>query len=215
MKISVRWFALAGLGAAVSLLLGSSLVALLSDSVSFQGNEAESGLVGSHDVQAAVVSSASDCAGATFSDGPVSAAIDVDVNLDSNASLPVSVMCLKNNGTGDGELIVQFANVADLEVAPCPVSESVIDLNCDPGQQGELSEILDFGLSSTCSGSGGTAPAPFNMWVTTVQGVGNLDVGEICAVTISPMVREGLSQNLLLEAQTDRLTWDIIFTLQD
>lgn len=91
MKISVRWFALAGLGAAVSLLLGSSLVALLSDSVSFQGNEAESGLLGRHDVQAAVVSSSDDCADAPFSAGPVSAAIDVDVDLDSNASLPVSV----------------------------------------------------------------------------------------------------------------------------
>ena len=64
MRKGTRWFGLIGLGAAVLLLLGSGLVAVVSDSIESVGNELESNEFIAeplHDVQAANVATSGDC----------------------------------------------------------------------------------------------------------------------------------------------------------
>jgi len=216
MNRNTRWFALAALGTVVVLLTGSGLVSLLSDSVTVTGNQAESGSLPSHDVQAAIVATTADCASAGYTDGPVAAAIDADVDLASGANLPRSVMCIKNNGTANGRLVMSFENVVEVEVGACTASEAAVDTSCADADPGELSQVLQLHQTvadvNSCPPVVTSMPFPFGHYLTPSVISSVLPPGGICAVILTPSANLG---GPLVAAQTDRLTWDIMFTLED
>jgi len=212
MNGSARWFLLTALGAAVILPTGSGLVSLLSDSVTVTGNRAESGSLGSHDLQVAL--GAADCDTASYSDGPVNAAVDASVDLSTTDPFMQIDVCLKNNGSAAGSLGTTFDNVMDIEADICEADEDAVDSTCELHFDGELADVLDVGISASC---GSAAPLPLS-FVDLVNGVSffaALDAGDVCEVTIIVRVSEEASETALRAAQSDVLTWDIVFTLED
>jgi hypothetical protein len=210
-------------GASVSLVLGS-LLALNSDSVTSEDNKAQSGTFAptAHDLQAARVAQFGSCTGAAFGDGPFAAAITGtgdNINLNGGFAGQVGDFCLKNSGTQTGRLKVAFANAADVEVGACEASESGAgaDTSCTDGAQGELKPLLDVGIqkrtdtstSSSCTGAG----ADFLSLETSISLDADLAPGEICTVHFTIQALGSDSQKL--RAQTDKLEWDIVFTLED
>jgi len=213
MKRSARWFFLAVLGAAVVMLTGSGLISLLSDSVTVTGNRAESGTLGSHDVQAAV---SSDCSTATYSDGPIPAAIDVVLDLSTTEPLSPVVICVKNNGSVFTHLTMHFDNVLDVEVGDCTPSEEAEDTTCEDGDAGELAGALALLPSSSCTTVTYSAAIPFQSFLDDFSlSFFGVSPGSTCTVTLTPSVSEDASNSVLAAAQTDQLTWDIVFTLSD
>jgi len=214
----MRWLFLGGLGAAVVLLLGSGLVAVLSDSVTSDGNKVESGTLPTHDVQIAIVGAVNECRSASFSDGPAGAAIDLtNVDLTSNANLPRQIVCVKNNGSATGRLMRSFVNVTDVEVGACTVHEATQDSTCADGDDGELEEVLSFLVNAAninnCSALSDPNPSPFGSLIDAELAATDFAPGSICAFLLVPTIVATDDQRLV--AQTDRLTWDILFTLED
>jgi len=225
-----RSLAVVGLGAGVSLALGS-LLALTSDSVTSQNNKAESGTFAApaHDLVAAKIPAGGNCETATYTEGPFAAAITspfANFTLGGSGLNQTDRFCLKNNGTQAGQLVMTFTNVADLEVGVCEQSEADAgDTSCTDLAQGELKPILEArfsldsggleapSLSFSCTTSGFTAFSTVEAGPEVLDP--NLDPGEFCRGLL--VLREKLSttDTERLLAQTDKVQWDIVFTLED
>lgn len=235
------WTATAGgLGALLAFLLGSGLIATVSDSIVSPGNIAQSGTFEppTHDVK---VATSAPCGGEeVYEDGPIAAvfqsgsggfvdggggAANLNLNEDS-PGLRSDRFCFKNTGTETGELTVSFANVADTEVGTCEASESDPsgggDTTCSDSDQGELKQLLRLSVSqsggtSTSCPNGGFIDASFagaeeGRAIRIAQ---ELAPGEDCQVEFSLYVPSGVGDTERLAAQTDRVQWDMVFTLQD
>ena len=223
MRKGTRWFGLAGLGAAVLLLLGSGLVAVVSDSIESVGNELESNEFIAeplHDVQAANVATASDCSSATYNDTVVSAAIDVDVDLSSSDDLERRVICVRNNGDETGRLVMTFVGVTESEAGACSTNEAAFDDTCDASDPGELSSVIRLNLVA----SGGTncpafvmeEPEPFSTYVDSPRILSfPFQPGAICPIALVPSVDPNATDAQKAAASTDRINWNIVFSIEE
>jgi hypothetical protein len=232
-----RWFVAAAIGSVVSLLLGSGLLAVLSDSVTSTGNEAASGEYDfTHDLQAVTIPAGDTCNSSTeVFDGPIpgvinggeAGAFQVDLNSTTGDEFGTSAaVCVVNTGTHTGRVMMEFASVSDLERGGCTATEIDPggDTSCD--DTGELEPVLHSGItdagaagitSSSSSCSTGTDRVEFG-WVRVFGVVVDEDLapGEGCAV----IIRFGVNPDVTnpqprLVAQTDQVTFDIVFTLED
>jgi hypothetical protein len=220
-----RKIALILLGAAVSMLLGSGLLALASDSVRSEGNSVQSGTFTppSHDLKAARVTSSSECDTATYSDGPFTGLIEngqitLGTALGSSASQE-DFFCLRNDGTTTGFLEVSFQSVVDREAGACEASESTAgDTSCADGEAGELKPLLfaQFNAVGGTSGCGGVGVVGFASYESNPKLV-DADVapGATCILWMTVSSNLTSSNTEYLVAQTDRVEWDIVFTLAD
>jgi hypothetical protein len=208
-------------GVVLSLMVGSGLTATLSDSVTSPDNNVSSGQFEkpSHDLQVATMSSsaADGCSSAgPYGAGPVAAVFEngsVDLNKINTTNAEMN-LCLKNAGKEEGALSLVFANVSELDFGGCEPSESEAgDSSCLTTSDGELSQVLDVlaGSSSACCSN---LHSPFNDYEQP-HTIGTLAPGEVALVHFVYGVNPSSSETDKLKAQTDRLQWDILFTLQD
>ncbi len=227
------------IGAVVSLLLGSGLLSIVSDSVTSEGNSLESGefTPPAHDLQAQLTlgacSSQSD-----YSDGPLTAMVSTpegtpNVTLDGAHFGGDRRLCLKNAGSRAGQVLLRFDSIVDSEVGQCSSSESDpdqgADTSCLDGDQGELSSILYVSFlvrpgDTTSDSCASTASFFFGDYGNPdVFGVGypvdsSLAPGEVCALDLDYSVGRDdfvTPEQQKFAAQTDRVQWDIVATLQD
>lgn len=211
------------LAAAVSMLLGSGLFALATDSVTSQDNSVRSATftVPSHDLKAARVSAVPECAPATYLDGPFTAFIqDAEIPLGTpGGAAQEDYFCLRNDGTATGRLDVTFSQIIEQEVGACEASESAAgDTTCEDGAPGELKPLLgvQFIPAGGTSGCGGVGVLGFDFY----DGEGQLvdaDVapGATCILSMGVGANLTSSENTYQIAQTDRVQWDVVFTLRD
>ena len=221
--------AMVAMGAAISLLLGSGLIAFVSDSVRSNGNSLRSGTYAvapsAHDLQIARVDVNESCDDALYSDGPMTAAIsdgEVGLEIEGLHTFQVDNFCLKNAGTSMGSVVMTFpvANVQDTEIGACEATESAAgDLTCSDGDEGELVPVLeaqatpdgDFS-SASCIG----ATASVRSLTETFHVVDtDLAPGETCEIFIGARTLYEATDEQRLAAQTDRVQFDIVFTLED
>jgi hypothetical protein len=236
MRSRRRKLAVIGLGAALSLLLGTGLFALASDSVTSTGNKARSGTFTSttaQDLKVARVpfdptdASTSDCANATYSDGPLTALINpagnINVSLDTiNSDSQNDVLCVKNAGSAAGRIRVVFDNVVETEVGACEASEAAAgDASCQDGQAGELASVLTPGFAEGPNETGLCDPLQtyFSSWQGTGQVLApHVVPGAFCVwilethTDLDPVTSP---EEQRLRAQTDMVQWDISFTLEE
>jgi hypothetical protein len=225
-RTRTRTLLIAATGAALSLLLGSGLLALVSDSVTSQGNEFSSGAFGaapSHDVKAALISSGlgSLCITSTpLQDGPIAAAISgqtLDLSLGTLGQ--TNDFCVRNDGTSTGRLRVSLASIVGTELGACESSENTAgDTTCGAGAAGELAPALvwsfvrtDPDVSASCISS---SSAPFDGISSRIVDT-DLAPGDTCRVSMRVLVPASTTETQKLLAQTDRLQFDVVFTLED
>lgn len=194
-------------GTAVA-VLGGGLLAVTSDSITSDGNRAESdvfdGVGGSPDIQAAVVADSSLCndvdlTDADFGDGPLPAVLSGVMDLDdAEPTIVGSVVCFRNVGTGNGDVRVLYTDILYTEVGPCAASEiEAGDTTCADGDEGEFS-IEPSAASDGCTLSGPNSDEF------------SLAAGEYCDYRLSAV------PNLFVQpaaAQTDAVTFDVTWTL--
>jgi hypothetical protein len=214
---------IAAIGGALSLLLGSGLISLVSDSVTSEANSLESGTFSpaSYDLKLARVLTES-CAAVpydSYQDGPLTA-------LFTNGTLDLSQgrsnvnrieVCLRNLGNGVGKLVASNGNYIETEIGGCEPSESEAgDTTCGDGDHGELFGVLSSNFfvsplhdsSPSCTGAAGHISSQLVLDQ-------DLAPGESCRIVVDYRVDPTVSDNDRLLAQTDRLQWDITFTLED
>ena len=209
-------------GAVFSLLLGSVL-ARVSDTVESTGNKATSGLYGQpYDIQAAQIPFGGNCATATYSQGPVTFTEDANVDLESESTGDtVRYVCIKNAGQGTGQVLVQYTNVTDTEVGTCASVESNPeggnDQTCADGGAGELKSLLRSaaGSSAPCAAAAIGPNGTFAEMETPRVLSTSLAPGEICRVDFNVALKFQPTEVERSLAQTDRVQWDVRFTLQD
>lgn len=216
--------AAAALGAALTLVMGSGLIAITSDSVRSNDNRVESGTFAlpAHDIKAAQTNSFAACNNATYEDGPISVLITTDgpnFELDGTGTTPIFV-CLRNAGTQAGRLRMSFENVADTEVGSCQPSESDAsggaDTTCEDGDQGELKGHLFVQIVATNDG-GCFSQTPGFISIETTPGTlsDSLGSGDTCRLRMAIVRDPNATDSQKLAAQTDRVQWDMVFTLED
>lgn len=213
---------LLAIGAGLSLMLGSGLLSVISDSVTSQGNTAESGTFSppTHDVKAALIPIGGGCIDAEYSDGPLTASVTSAVDLDAGVAEGGRFeLCVTNAGTETGRLIVSLTNLGQYEIGDCGPSELAAEgsVTCNAEDPGELASV-SFGRfipgssPSACSIGSGFA-------LSFDSGTGSLAAnfapGDVCALRLDVEVNTTASENDKLIAQTDGIGWDTVFTLQD
>jgi hypothetical protein len=214
---------LAGVAGGLALLLGSGLIAIVSDSVTSEANSLESGTFTrpAHDVQAGK-SSSDRCSDVEYSDGPISAALQspIDLGTSSSGVNQQDAICVMNTGTSTARLSAAFVNVSDTESAPCDESESSAgDTSCGDGDSGELKSIVHAEWQN-CAGDGSDnfcnlSLVPFADHEAPRDLDVSLEPGESRWLRLYTVISHAASEDERLRAQTDRLQWDIVFTLQD
>jgi hypothetical protein len=226
-----RTLLIAASGAALSMLLGSGLLALVSDSVTSPGNAATSGTytpVLPHDVKAALLKT-NDlgvfCNGATpLSDGPLPTYYSQTIGLSGGTVSPSNDICVRNDGTQTGQVRISITNVVDTEndgAAGCLATESGAgDTTCGPGADGELSGILTAAFHATpLAGDFKSTSCAALTPLSSFAGSGIIDTdlapGETCRVYLSAAVAAATTDIQRFVAQTDRVQFDIVATLED
>lgn len=215
--------------ALLSQLLLAGIFARASDSVTSSGNHVLSGTFTppAHDVQAAQGTTGTfDCATATYGNGPFAFVTQSTANLNAGGGSGTSRwMCVKNTGTAAGKLVVRLANIVDTEVNACEPGEAAVneggDTSCANGALGELSPLMNFSLApsgtstGTCTGGFGTLA---NMQTAGITVATALAPGEYCRLIISGTTFtqfNALTEAEKSRAQTDKATFDVLFTLED
>jgi hypothetical protein len=221
-------------GALTAALLGSGLVSLTADTGVSEDNALESGTyvppVEAHLLQLALSSPFTSCdsvSGGELTEGPIGAmsytVSTFDLEPANVGALQADNYCIRNAGTEPAELTVHIddASIVSSEVGACESSEVTAgDATCDDLAAGELSSLLLVSLNSDAApcGTGGRIGDEHTLaQMTTPQPVVTLDPGEVCELYFSFDKRLGSSDDeaRLLRAQTDRVTFDVVFTLQD
>lgn len=248
-----RWLVtICAVGSALTVVLGSGVLTLSSDSVTSSGNNIASDRLGGvatggHDLRVALVKAQS---GSRY---PTVEACPAQANRYSNATtFPASLhgqtlslatttgetagqdqdvvaassdwICLKNfdpAGSAPANLRLSTAGIQHTEVGACEATEAEAgDPSCANGQSGELYKVVtlivrgNFDRNPQC-GAGGTSgvslSSPGSFRMTELRG---LNPGEVCPIWI--MIRRQVATDQdRLQAQTDAVRWDMIFTLED
>jgi hypothetical protein len=91
--------------------------------------------------------------------------------------------------------------------------------SCDNGEAGELVAVLGAGFAGSSSASScsfSPKAVPFTALVTEPLVIDeDLGPGDGCAFAVTLGVVPDATEAELLQAQTDRVTWDIVLTLED
>jgi hypothetical protein len=223
------------IGAALSLLLGSGLIAIVSDIVSVPGNQAQSGTFAAFDLKGRSLSDgqtpgSGQCpASGTYAQGPFPAIVRSNVNVEAAMATDdgFTMICLKNDSPGgeSGDVWADSVDLSDLESGDCGIAESGLgeDTTCADGSQGELLSILQFRWAY-CNGDG--SGCGFTDWFSAGNSDGGLympsqllktdfAVGQTLGVDLEVQVTwdPPLTNQQLARAQTDDARWAINFTL--
>lgn len=213
-----------GTSLALSVAAGLGLFAMVSNTVLSSGNSVESGTYDYEpppaplELQVALVDPAAPagaCDTATYDAAVVPAVLDATADLDAGTIGPVTTdVCVRSAGTFDAYLRVQNTNVLDLEVFACEPTEvdPGFDPTCADGDPGELATIADYTLVDDTGTCPGLHSYPFLPESRTSDVI---PAGTTCRYSIQPEIYPGAEENDLLQAQTDRVTWDIGFALLD
>jgi hypothetical protein len=236
--------AAAAIGAALTLMTGSGLFSLVEDSVTSRANLAESGTY-AHDVKAAVVGGAgltlqgcppdnipNDQLGPFgYRDGPIPAVVQgpltslqpapMTVELDRASSADSTAkVCIKNFGRRGGALVVGFPGERVLQTeTACSTRESPADTSCGSGT-GELAAVTAVGWAVEPTGSSASCRSSglvsFDSYRSSPQLISSyLAPGQVCVIRFRIGLDPEASESAKLLAQTDRVQWDIAFTLRD
>lgn len=212
-----------GTAMALTLLIGAGVLSLVQDSATSQDNTVASGTY-VHDVRVAPVSPSASCPTdlRQYSDGPIAAVVRAPgaatVTPGSNLALSSTVsVCVRNFGSHTGRLLVGFPinQVIQTESA-CSPGEAAEDTSCGSGH-GELAGLMritwhELG-SSPCETTGFRS---FGQYIIgpVVLSAGLPPTG-VCKLGAFFGMDPEASETANVRAQTDRVQWDIIFTLQD
>jgi hypothetical protein len=222
-----RRITLLALSSVLALSLGSGIFALLQDSVLNPGYSFESGTYqppseASFDLQVAVPDPRLDqtCASPslTWTDGPVTAVLEnKTINLHSIGTNWFESFCLRNNTDNPGALYVAMTNLDDSEAGACEPSEAGFDGTCTDGAAGELSDILTLKVWLIHDGQFHGGPElNLNDWPSAPQAYDLQAVGRrVWTVAFMTKIPTQVTPEQRLAAQTDRVTFDLVFTLQD
>jgi hypothetical protein len=228
MKIRSKLPAL--LGAAAALLLGSGVLALVTDSVTSPGNRVRSPeLPNPVDL---VVGHTTVRPGGTCQDFSDTTAVPMQFSSDplvtegevlpnGDALSPVNAWCLKNVGAEPISVQVVFKNVVSTELG-CGPREVEFDPTCAvPGNNGDLSGGIhpsDSFLMVTFRGAPQLMRIAFSCWAmvgpncnTVYRTVAELQPGETNVVWPTFEWQDGSDPNGLRKSQSDALQWDIEF----
>lgn len=212
----------------LTLLLGSGLLSLVSDSVVSNDNLVGSEKYAPLDLRVAKVGIDSNCAGGAYSDGPIKASFGTGasgrVDLDGTSpTLGDNHLCFKNFGTKSGRLSVTFADVIEVEIGKCEPSESDpdggSDTSCLDAEMGELQLILDVAMAKSADPGGTSASctslhAPFTDLQFGLLLAEDLGAGEVCRFQPQISIHGSATDTQRLAAQTDAVHWDFVFNLQ-
>lgn len=219
-----RTFVVAAAGGLLSVLLGSGLLALTSDSITSPGNDFSSGTyaAAAHDVQAAAIDpTTDDCHAMTsLGDGPLPVVITGEtIDLDGGSIVQLTDFCIRNDGTELGQLRASLVVLAEQEDGPCSPGEAEAgDTGCEGAAEGDLTQVVQWAFATngtfTSSSCTGRSPADFDAANTGLIDTG-LAPGETCQVYLAIQISSTASDDAKLRAQTDRVHLDITFTLED
>lgn len=219
-----RTFVVAAAGGLLSVVLGSGLLALTSDSTTSPNNDFRSGtyVPAAHDVRAATIDpTTDDCHAMTsLGDGPLPVVITGEtIDLDGGSIDQSTDFCVRNDGTDPGQLRASLVVLAEQEETPCAPGEAEAgDIGCEGTAEGDLTPVVQWAFathgtftSSSCTGRG---PADFDASNTGLIDP-DLAPGETCRVYLALQISSTASDDAKLRAQTDRVHLDIVFTLED
>jgi hypothetical protein len=212
------------LGVAVSLLLGSGLLAFTSNSVWVQDSQLTSGTFeAQNNLQVKKVATRAgavqpfECGEAGYSAGPIQGeANDFDFSGGFGKN-PVGEFCFRNFGVTGGDFFVQIPETTSGETDCSPGEAEAGDPDCGSGP-GELAEIirLDFirkqGGDGFCPDVKDVEMAPSALPGAATK-LGHLDPGETCRYGIFGSSAPNATDEGKLKAQTDFVQWPMFFTL--
>lgn len=218
---------LLGLGVSLALLMGSGVFALVSDSITSSGNSAQSGTFSpppppSQDVQVASTDDfGASCSDLTYGNSLPTTFTLADLDLATTQNVySTRIFCIKNAGSTAGKLSGAAVNYSATEVG-CSTGEfDAGDTNCGGGP-GELGAVIDEFFSNF--GETGSDPDCLSL---ESQGIGftganghvlngSLPPGGYCKFVYMLTPKFGSTDTQRVLAQTDRIQWDLVFTLED
>ncbi len=202
------------LAAGTSLLLGSGLLAVITDSVTSQGNSVQSATYTRQDLKATRVAAEAPCPAdpTAYEDAlslpsfMLSNAI-IDLEQDLAAASGQYRICVLNNGSQAGTLAIAPANAVDSEVGCSDSEVAAGDTSCTNGDAGELKPLLKY-EALACFGP----PALARLEGASPAVFGDFFPGGPCDVEVRVWVEGGTPQQRAA-AQTDKVQWDFVFTL--
>lgn len=209
-------------GGLVALMIGSGLLALISDSITSPGNDFSSGTfaVAAHDVRAAAIEpQSSDCDAMTMlGDGPLPAVLSADmVGLNGDPMLQFTDFCIRNDGSQVAQLRASLVVTAETDTA-CSTGEAEAGDACGGQTTGELSTVLQWQFpthgtftSLSCAEGSLVDFGPVNTGIVDPD----LAPGETCRVYLAVAASPTATDEAKLRAQTDGMHLDIVFTLED
>lgn len=224
----------AAMGTVVSLLLGSGLLAQVSDSIRSEDNATQSGTLapdpsGGEGLVAALVGNTVSCNGTTdVTDGPLPAIVTDSTASTAALSTPgasffvqqTTDTCVRNAGAASGRLMVTFDQILSSEVAECEVPEADAgDTTCTDGSDGEFEDVISAAFrplpGNACSGVSNQR-LPFNQISTAGLTIDDAFApGDTCRFYLQLYISADATEEQRLIAQSDRLQWDIVLTLED
>lgn len=214
-----------GVGMAVSLLLGSGLFALATDTIVSVDNELSSGEIAtpSLDLKAALVPDNEPCDAAhATSDGPLPASVSSQVDLTGSDFIQGQDYCVMSTGSDAiGKLTYVFDNRLYTELGDCTPSEMNAefgaDASCGEGQPGELHQILQVRVMDA-STLHLDCDVRVDQFVSFEDFLGQTDVrmgpGQVCRLRLELQIDPDASLNQRARAQTDQVQWDVTFSLE-
>lgn len=238
-----RWTKIGLACSALSVLLGTGLLALTADSVTSEDNTLGSRSFGTaHDLQIAEPGTVGDpmfgqvptCdlesnlpnhTPPNYSDGPIGAVISGFLSSTETESTDVLEFCVLNAGGEDAAITVSFSGVSESEIFAdgsldgCTAAEKSTggDTSCTGARaDGELSHVVLIGATG-CGLEGVFDPGlPFADFVGAgVQGDIALPAGASCELEFRYALDPASSAADRARAETDRITWDIVVTGSD
>lgn len=207
------------LGALITLLGGTGVFAVFTDSVEAEDNSARSGAVArAADLQIALGDyGAESISCGAFQENlttPILTATDLQPGWSSSAA----AFCLRNVGAASVQISFQATRLVDSEI-DCTGDEGATDLTCSPGARGELSGVLQIYTEKvncdSLAGSGrrGDNLATLNDAARNLPGDDVLLAGSTACWTFVAFYPDAalLPAETIQNAQSDSSTWSFFF----
>ena len=218
-NIRTALFGALGAGALVVGLLGSGLVALLSDTFLFQDNDLDTNELSPFDLLVGEIESGAPCDGSVvYEQGSVLSVFNdsVDINVltpgEIYSNLP-RYFCVQNSSSQPGDLVIELTAAAVKEAGPCSPGEAEAgDANCADAEPGELAVTwvyADGDATDDCLFGSGQFSGPLL--------AGQIPAGGICQVFVSTLVADVdiPDADAIARIQTEEYSADVTLTLQD
>lgn len=220
----IRVMRLSAAGAALSLILGSSLVATVSDSVTSRNNRVSSG-TDAYDIRMFNHSRGEliPCPREESAYESPSRSPSISATLSGGATVARDI-CVRNFAAATtGALALGFLNVVDAELACSPGEAEAGDVSCRPAGQGELSGTLGVQIvfrAGDCFDPDSSQAANRRDLTFRELATGLVDLGvelgsNTCRLTMQLKQFADLAPDARERAQTDSVQWDLTFVLRD